>query len=333
MTSSATAARMPPPAVLEFAEHQQDLMPHAFNNQAIEYGKIPSFKPKQNAFNHSKKDIPLSAASACKAKSRAVRDIVVAVKNAGSLHHQVVALNGAMMHPKMRCVGKSIGFAADAGIALFHQEQQKRMIALARTTTTEKGRPTDDKRLFAQSLILAPASSPNSKPIGNRKRAKVLGLPYSTTHRLFKNAKVVGSQLKNIEEGLSWSTVGRKKSRSNVTEEMRAKLHAWVLNHPHVVDSPIARDTLLIKDPETGKKVRTGKVLLEVSVRELHNDLLDLPANGGLDCAKNAEGKVLISDTALRYLLPPKPQTDVRLRSLFMLSEPPFYAHRVPVLG
>jgi hypothetical protein len=211
MTSSATAARMPPPTVLQFAEHQQDLMPHAFNNQAIEYGKIPSFKPNQNAFNHSLKDIPLSAASAHKAKSRAVRDIAVAVENAGSLHHQVVALNGAMMHPKMRCVGKSIGFAADAEIALFHQEQQKRMIALALTTTTEKGRPTDDKRSFAQSLILASASSPNSKPIGNRKRAKVLGLPYSTTHRLFKNAKVVRSQLKNIEEGLSWSTVCRKK--------------------------------------------------------------------------------------------------------------------------
>jgi hypothetical protein len=87
---------------------------------------------------------------------------------------------------------------------------------------------------------------------------------------------------------------------------MRAKLHAWVLNHPHVVDSPIARDMLLIKDPETGRKVRTGKILLEVSVRELHNDLLDLPANGGLDCARSAEGKVLISDTALRYLLPPQ---------------------------
>jgi hypothetical protein len=37
MTFSARAARMPPPAVLKFAEHQQDLMPHAFNNQAIEY--------------------------------------------------------------------------------------------------------------------------------------------------------------------------------------------------------------------------------------------------------------------------------------------------------
>jgi hypothetical protein len=101
--------------------------------------------------------------------------------------------------------------------------------------------------------------------------------------------------------------VRKKKSRSQVTEEMYAKLHAWVLNHPHVADSPTARDRLLMKDdPETGIKVRTGKILLEVSVRELHNNLLEPPANGGLSCARNAEGKVLISDTALRYLLPPQ---------------------------
>jgi hypothetical protein len=39
---------------------------------------------------------------------------------------------------------------------------------------------------------------------------------------------------------------------------------------------------------------------------ELHNNVLDPPANGGLDCARNAEGKVLISSTALRYLLLPQ---------------------------
>jgi hypothetical protein len=109
----------------------------------------------------------------------------------------------------------------------------------------------------------------------------------------------VRSQLKNVEVGLSWFTVRRKKSRSYVTEVMRAKLHAWILKHPHFVDSPIARDMLLIKDPETGLKIRSGKILLEVSVQELHNDLLELPANRGLSCSRNAEGKVLISDTAL----------------------------------
>jgi hypothetical protein len=49
-----------------------------------------------------------------------------------------------------------------------------------------------------------------------------------------------------------------------------------------------------------------GKLLLEISVRELHNDLLDTPENGGLAEARDESGNVLISDTALRYLLPPQ---------------------------
>jgi hypothetical protein len=93
---------------------------------------------------------------------------------------------------------------------------------------------------------------------------------------------------------------------------MRQALHAWIINHPNVIDSPIARDRLLITDPETGLKKRTGKLLLEISVRELHNALLEPSKKGGLACAWTFIGDVLISDTALRYLLPPqlRPMTE-----------------------
>ena len=52
-------------------------------------------------------------------------------------------------------------------------------------------------------------------------------------------------------------------------------------------------------------------MLLQISVHELHNNLIDTVENGGLECARNSEGKVVVSDTALRYLLPPqlKPMT------------------------
>jgi hypothetical protein len=104
VTSPETVARMPPPG---------QKLADAFNNQIIHSENVHSFKPNQNAFNHSKKGQPLSAASARKAKSRAVRDIVAAVKNAGSLHHQAVALKGALIHPEIRRVGKSIGFVGE----------------------------------------------------------------------------------------------------------------------------------------------------------------------------------------------------------------------------
>ena len=68
--------------------------------------------------------------------------------------------------------------------------------------------------------------------------------------------------------------------------------------------SPITRDTLLVENPLTGLKERRGKLLLEIPVRELHNDML-LPINeGGFAGIREANGQIIISDTTLRRLLP-----------------------------
>ena len=120
------------------------------------------------------------------------------------------------------------------------------------------------------------------------------------------------AKLTEREEGISWSQVRRRRGHSKITPEIRVLLHEWVLSHPRVVNSPIANETLLVKDRDTGKKERVGKLLLEITIRELHNDLIELPieqggAGGGLASARDERtGKVIISDTALRYLLPPQ---------------------------
>ena len=70
-------------------------------------------------------------------------------------------------------------------------------------------------------------------------------------------------------------------------------------------------NTLKIPDPENqNQKIKAGKLLLQVSMRELQNDLLS-DGSLGLKEARDKNGKVLISDTALRCLRPPqvKPMT------------------------
>ena len=72
----------------------------------------------------------------------------------------------------------------------------------------------------------------------------------------------------------------------------------------------MARDTVFIYNPSTKKKERVGKLLLEISVRELHNQLIQDPKDGGLDGAVcKSTGKVLISDSTLQAFLPPQLQT------------------------
>ena len=48
------------------------------------------------------------------------------------------------------------------------------------------------------------------------------------------------------------------------------------------------------------------KLLLQVSVRELHNSLVSDPNDGGLKDARDEYGKSIISDSTLRSLLPPQ---------------------------
>ena len=77
--------------------------------------------------------------------------------------------------------------------------------------------------------------------------------------------------------------------------------------------SPITRDTLLIADADTKVKRRVPKPLLECSMRQLHNELIASPDDGGLLGARHAEtNDVIVSDTMLRSLAPPqlRPMTD-----------------------
>ena len=74
--------------------------------------------------------------------------------------------------------------------------------------------------------------------------------------------------------------------------------------------SPIAHDTLLITDAESGVKRRVPKLILECSMQQVHNDPIASPHNGGLLGTRHANtNDVIISDTMLRSLAAPQLRT------------------------
>ena len=84
-------------------------------------------------------------------------------------------------------------------------------------------------------------------------------------------------------------------------------------------ESPITRDTLLIADADTKVKRRVTKLLFKCSMRQLHNELIASPDDGGLVGARHAEtNDVIISDTIFRSLAPPqlRPMADVKNTSV-----------------
>ena len=56
-----------------------------------------------------------------------------------------------------------------------------------------------------------------------------------------------------------------------------------------------------------------------MSVRELHNSLVSDPNDGGLKDARDEDGKIIISDSTLRSLLPPKLKKCLYVTRLFVV--------------
>ena len=81
---------------------------------------------------------------------------------------------------------------------------------------------------------------------------------------------------------------------------MRHKLVEWIIKNSNVIESPIARDTLLITDAESGVNQRVPKISLECSMRQLHNEIIALLYDGGLlGTIYDDKNDVIISDTMI----------------------------------
>ena len=119
------------------------------------------------------------------------------------------------------------------------------------------------------------------------------------------------AQVKNTS--VKWSIKPCIVRTKKISKALRKEIVDWIMKNSNMRQSPMIRDTLLIADADTKVKRRVPKLLLECSMRQLNNELIDSPDYGGLFGSRHAKtNDVIISDTMLRYLAPPqlRPITD-----------------------
>ena len=98
-----------------------------------------------------------------------------------------------------------------------------------------------------------------------------------------------------------------------VSKALRQKLVEWIMKNSNVREDPIARDTLLITDAESGVKRRVPKLLLECSMRQFHNEIIASPDDGVLlgDIHADTDNELNIDTMLSSLALPPlRPMTD-----------------------
>jgi hypothetical protein len=99
---------------------------------------------------------------------------------------------------------------------------------------------------------------------------------YSSGWRFLRNGTAKWRLLtQGDNSNVSWLRVKPCKGFTKITPEIREKLNQWILDHPQVIQSPIRDNTLLIHNRETGVTIRVPKLLIEILIQELHNDLID----------------------------------------------------------
>ena len=91
-----------------------------------------------------------------------------------------------------------------------------------------------------------------------------------------------------------------------IDEQIKKHLYNWIMHHPQVVQSPIVNDCLKVKIGDHTEPQLITKILLQVSVVELHNNLVINKYNGGLKEARCEYDNIIISDSTLRSLSPPQ---------------------------
>ena len=243
------------------------------------------------------------------------------VKNDMSLEQQALVLQQAIMHPLVKAIAKSAGLVDnnDFMVKNYVVKNMKNSLIQAQKTNSLKGRSNDDLRAFVQSVVLSSMPSTNQQveekenglfKASSNQIAETLGVQKLKYYRIRKENQSKRDLLElrsEMNDGISltagtiFSQVVKRKGWTKVNKDLEEKVYSFIENHPNVVQSPMMNDYVRVKDKSDPSVVhKLPKLLLQVSIRELHNDLLEQVPEASKD------GVPLVSDTKLREMMPPQ---------------------------
>jgi hypothetical protein len=196
-----------------------------------------------------------------------------------------------LVHRIIHQIALSASLGPDQACWHLQQENLSKIIEEANQRPGKGERSDNVKTTFVKSLMVAMASTPDKvkQNLLLRKQAVVLGLKVSTGWQYLSEGSKKRQLIEDGEEYYPTRKKVRRKSRYDATYKESVK--QWVMNHQFVRVSPIKSDTLQIVGREEPKLLR------EIPIREMHNDLLRSEEDCGLKCARDENGQPTISDT------------------------------------
>ena len=140
--------------------------------------------------------------------------------------------------------------------------------------------------------------TPDKKPSARKTLCLFTNILYVKKRTAIRRFGAAKSKHKAIKEGTNPCELKPKqKGNSKIKNQIKKSLYNWIMHHPQVLQSPIFNDCMNVNiDDHTRPQIVT-KLLLQVSVHELHNILVSDPEDGGLKEEIYAENNIIISDS------------------------------------
>ena len=164
---------------------------------------------------------------------------------------------------------------------------------------------------FQQTLLwaISPTAPADDAPIAVKKEVRKQVLEVAATLGMRKvkgfvkrlqQSTVVRREIFANQSNPTLSIVNKRGIHSRYTPEFIVEIRKWLVEYcQKIIQSPNAKDSIWIKCPVTGLKSKERKHFFLFSVREVLYDLIE-----NFPGAKNEKGEVIISDTALRAIMP-----------------------------
>ena len=114
---------------------------------------------------------------------------------------------------------------------------------------SSKGRVNDDRQSFKINMTAAMMRSPNSNInnlVSDKNYVNMLcsktSMSRSSARRLVMKASSRRCILTNAEKDTTWSIISHRSRYNTQQNSITLLVLEWILNHPHVISSPIPRD-------------------------------------------------------------------------------------------
>ena len=251
-------------------------------------------------------------------RRRYIRNLKDYIFSLGNLDVQASILSDFLKDSDMKEVLEAAGIHSPVDSSFNEQVVNQVMKQINRSSEKNsiRGRVTDDRQSYKINITAAIMKSPSSNVSASFDKKKYINMLHSRTslsrssaRRLVIKAHHQRKKLTSSEKNITWSIISHRHQYNTKQKSISFALFEWIINHPHVVASPILRDTVWVKVPhpngETSKQ-QVGKLLIEISIRELHQDLMKPPPVGLSEAFCNDTKKLLISERHLRSNLPPQ---------------------------